>query len=336
MLTVVLCALSSGRVSFALDEDVKDRYASADTAQVPEALAASKAPSFGDMTEISGFIDVQQGYDSNVDLDSKKHEDAFLQTTANLDIKYKQFDGVRLMAGVDTFESIYYNRNSNNIIDIAPYIGFDLDVITDVVLKSRVIYDQFLYPGEKENSYSGIVLSNYLRHYPVNWGYHELGFEYVKRWYPDNKVVLDDLTVSDNDRTDDRYRVRYNLAARGDRVYARLSNEYSRNDSNYTYREYYDFWQYRIKPSLMFFMTERFYLDASLVYKYTRYKDRRITTDSGTRESDRTYIASLSVYYDLTKNATLSLTYSYSDNKSNDPFQKYSGSVISGGLFYSF
>jgi hypothetical protein len=77
-------------------------------------------------------------------------------------------------------------------------------------------------------------------------------------------------------------------------------------------------------------------MDVSLVYRYMRYKDRRSTEDTGRRERDHTYIFNSSLYYDLSDNFTLGVTYSYSENVSNDPFQDYSGSVISGGIYYNF
>ena len=102
------------------------------------------------------------------------------------------------------------------------------------------------------------------------------------------------------------------------------------------FQEYYDYWVYRLRPSIMFFFTEKFYTDLSFIYKHTNYKDRRSTEEAGRIEKDHTYIVNSSWYYDLTDNISLSVTYSYSENVSNDPFQKYSGSIISGGIYYSF
>jgi hypothetical protein len=231
---------------------------------------------------------------------------------------------------------IYFKYNRNNIMNVAPYAGFDIYITPDLVSRNRFTFDCFVYPNEKESTYNGIVLSTYLRHYFWRDVYQEAGFEYLKRWYPDRKTFNSAARRCDKDRVDDRIRVNYTVGAYFDRAFLRVSNEYSNNDSNDDFQQYYDYWVYRLRPSILFFFTDDIYTDVSLVYKYTRYKDRRTTEDPGQRERDHTYIFSASLYYDITKNMALGATYSYSENASNDPFQKYSESMISGGVYCSF
>jgi hypothetical protein len=324
-------------VSFcAIDEEVIDKYPSAEPSPRQQEREQAFIPALGKRLEVTGFVDVQQGYDNNTDLDSKRHKDGFFQTMANLDVTYKAADSLDLKTGVDVFDTIYYNYNINNLLDVAPYVGFNYELIPGVISRNRFIFDYFAYPNEKESTYAGITLSSYLRHYIVEDIYHEGGFEYLRRWYPDRKSFLSDATKSNEDRVDDRYRVQYNIGVYSKRFLVKLSNEFSWNDSNDLYQDYYDYWLYRLKPSVMFFFTDRFYTNVSLTYKYTDYKDRRSTEDASRKERDHTYILNASLYYDISKNITVEATYSYSENVSNDPFQKYSGSIISGGIYYSF
>ncbi len=334
---VLFIALAFGGVrSFAVDEQITDRYPS--TSQPPEKIkeVEEDVPFERKLTEITGFVDLQQGYDNNVDLNSQRHKDGFLQGTANIDVKYEQADNLKLRAGVDLFEAIYYKHNVNNLLDVSPYAGFDLEITPEIISRNRVMFEYFSYPNKKESTFSGIVLTSYLRHYISRTLYQEVGYEYIRRWYPDKKVALHEAQEGNIDRGDERYRVKYNVGMYSDRFFVRLSNEFARNNSNYTYQEYYDYWYYRVKPSIMYFFTEKLYTAVGVIYKRTKYKDRRSTDDPTKIVIDNTVICDATLYYDITSGMTFGLTYAYSENFSNDPYQQYSGSVVSGGIYYSF
>ncbi|MBD3379865.1 MAG: hypothetical protein GF408_05325 [Candidatus Omnitrophica bacterium] len=339
----VFCALvfllCGTPVSSAVDQDISDMYPSATTSQGPEYIQQVVLEEQGtvlDRFSFDGFVDIQQGYDNNVELDPQRLEDGFLQLSANGEISYEFSEAFYGRAGVDTFNIIYYKYNVNNLADVAPYLGFDWALTPDVVWKNRVVYDYFSYPNQKESSYNGLVLTSYLRHYLLRDFYHEFGAEYLKRWYPDRKISLTTGARDRLDRADDKYRIKYTLGLYGKRFFARLSNEISVNDSNDAYQDYYDYRLYRVRPSIMYFFTDKFYTDLSFIYRHTWYKDRRNTEDVSEKVRDNTYITTASLYYDLTSSLTLGLTYSYVENTSNDPFQKYSGSTLTGGVFYSF
>ena len=219
---------------------------------------------------------------------------------------------------------------------MAPFVGFDWEILPGLVSKNRLTYDYFSYPNEKESTYNGLIMSTFLRHFVLDNFYQEIGFESITRWYPDRKIYLSNGRKDNEDRKDDIYRIKYNLGYYSEKFFVRLSNELRRGDSNDMYQDYYDCWIYRLRPSLMYFFTSNLYSDISFIYKYTNYDQRRSTEDINTREREHTYMLNISLYYDINKNVTLGVTYSYSENKSNDPFQKYSGSVISGGVYYNF
>jgi len=334
----IICLAYMPSAHAALDETVTDKYPSAGpTPQQAERMEKEEyAYGIKDRVSVSGFADIQQGYDNNVDLNSKRHKDGFLQSSASVDVTYEQTDDLKFKAGLDKFSTIYYKYNANNLFDLSPYVGVDYQILPNLVSKNRFIYDYFWYPNYKESTFSGIVLSSYLRHFISRDLYHEIGYEYLKRWYPDQKTYLVNVRKGDDDRIDDRYRVKYNIGYYGRRFYVGLSNEYSWNDSNDTYQDYYDYWTYRVRPTFMYFFTEKIYTDLSLIYKHIHYKDRRSSEDVNKLVRDNTYILSTSLYYDITKALTLGMTYSYSENTSNDPFQKYSGSIVTGGLYCNF
>ena len=324
--------------ALALDEEVRDRYPAVELP--PEDLERWDEEEYQDWTEegleYRGYIDIQQGYDNNVDLDPDRHKDGFLQSMVNVDLTYKGVNKLKIKAGTDVFSTIYYKYNYDNLLDVTPYVGVDIDILPNLVLTNRAKYDYFSYPNTKERTFSGLVLSSTLRHYVKKDLYHEAGVEYLKRWYPDRKIYLNNGRITSRERIDDRFKVKYNVGYYGERYFLRLSNEFYKNDSSDEYQEYYDYWLYRVRPSVMVFITEKFYTDLSFIYKHFHYEDRRSTDNANQRTRNNNYIFNAAFFYDLTKKVTLSFTYSYNEMDSNDPFERYSGSIVSGGVYYSF
>jgi len=339
---IVILILAAGFAadnSFAgVDEQVLDRYPAA--APSPEEKAKQR-DFFAEQAErfhLTGFVNVQQGYDNNTDLDPNRYKDGFLQGLQNAEVTYEAADDLDLKIGLDLFEAMYYNRNYNNILDVVPYLGFDYEVMPDLIWGGMVKYDYFSYPNEKENTFSGLVVSTYLRQYLLDNVYHEVGYEYLHRWYPDWKTSIsyNDFRQSDNDRSDSINRLKYHMGVSLGRLVVRLANEFHWNSSSERYQNYYDYLTYRLKPSVMFFFTEKFYTDLNLVYRYNKYHDRKATDGTGKGVYENNYIFNATLYYDIAKNITLGLTYSYTENQSNDPYNKYSGSIFSGGVYYNF
>lgn len=335
-LLFIACNFSSG--AFALDEQVTDFYPTAE--RPPKRELQKEEKEFRDWEargiEVDGYADVQQGYDNNVDLDPQRHKDGFLQMTGELELELEPTDKLKLTWGSDIFSIIYYKYNIDNLLDVSPYMEIDYYIMPGLVSKNKITYDWFNYPNLKENSFSGLYLESYLRQYLFPEVYHELGYEYLWRWFQDQRIALQDGRTGNSDRFDTRYRITYNVGVYADKFFIRLSNQLAKNDSNDRYQEYYDYWQYRLRPSIMYFITKKLYTDVSFTYRYKRYKDRRSTEDINRRERDHNYIFTSSLYYDFTDQITFETVYSYTENQSNDPFQKYSGSTVVVGVYYSF
>ena len=147
---------------------------------------------------------------------------------------------------------------------------------------------------------------------------------------------MHDRSQGDDERVNSRNIISHNIGANFDNFSARLTNEFYINNSNYDYQDYYDYWAYRVRPSIMYFFSDQLYANVSFTYKRTDYNDRRNSQDSNDTVYDNTYIVNTSVYFDLTEEFTMGITYSYRENRSNDPLQKYSGSTVSAGVYYTY
>jgi len=324
--------------SFAVDQDITDFRPSAAPPPEVKEREESLEERYPQLKRFSwyGYLDVQQGYDNNVDLDSKRHGDFFLQATGDVTVMYEATDKLKLVGGSDIFSNIYYKSNINNLLDISPFVGFDYKVTPEITWRNRVLYDYFSFPNYKESSFSGLILTSYARQSILRDFYHEVGFEWLWRWYPEQKYYITDGQVGSKDRFDKRYRIKYNFGWYGEKFFFRLSNEFSQNDSNDQFQHYFDWYHFRFRPSVMYFFTDKIYTDVSLIYKYVHYQDRRSTDNINKKQRDNNFIFNTSLYYDVVKNVTLEATYTYSENNSNDPFQQYSGSIITVGATVSF
>jgi hypothetical protein len=290
-----------------------------------------------DEVDFNAYVELKQGYENNVDLDPDRHKDGFTRMFFSGDGVYKLNENMRLRGGLDAFTTIYYKYNRNNVLDLNPYVLLDWYVTEDFRWRNRVAYEYYSYPNYKENTYSGLEIGTFMRQYMWEEFYHELGYEYSGRWYPDRKRYLVTAARDDQNRVDGKNRLRHIMAYfPSDRVMFKLGNNYYFNSSNDQYQDYYDYWAYKIRPSVLFYFTDKFYAYGSFSYMYKHYTERRSTENVNRKVREYNYRINTSFYYDLTNNVTLGLTYSYVENRSNDPFYKYSGSTVSGSVGYTF
>ncbi|MCK4462751.1 MAG: hypothetical protein KAU58_00385, partial [Candidatus Omnitrophica bacterium] len=108
-----------------------------------------------------------------------------------------------------------------------------------------------------------------------------------------------------------------------------------RNDSNDQYYDYYDYYAFRTKTSLVTIFTEKLYSITSFAYTRKLYDDR-LSTENSVHQKDNFYVFNASLLYELTPSFTLATGYSYRENTSNEPLEKYSGSICTVGLYYTF
>ncbi|MGB3082235.1 MAG: hypothetical protein WBB86_04515 [Candidatus Omnitrophota bacterium] len=318
-----------------LQEEITDKYPAA-TPPIEKEVAEYYAPA-EEPLGVSVTADVQQGYDNNVDLDPSRKKDGFIQSVCYAEVTIRpQVETLELRAGADLFGMVYYKYNSSNIFDIAPYAGIEWEFMPGFKWYNYITFDYLSFPNDKDSTYAGLEFNTYVRQFLTEDLFHQFGYEYIRRWYPDRKMSLGDASESVDNREDDRHKFKYTAGMYFSNFMVKIGNELYHNNSNDQYQDYYDYWVYRLKPSVMYFFTDNIYANASLIFKYIPYDARLSTEDPDKEVRDYTYIGNLSLYYDITESITFGVTYSYTENTSNDPYQKYSGSIFSGGVYYTF
>lgn len=277
-----------------------------------------------------------QGYDNNVFLDPRREHDTFTEAILDASVIYPLNGRWDFSGGVSAHDITYWKATDANLIDTdlkfafegKLFSGLTLTAYNDVELVEYQANDDGEYVGDK----AGLVLKQKL---PNNF-FHSLRYEFFYKNYSDRKALDGSGDPSDHDRQDDRNTVYYDLGVYMKKSMVKVFGEYYLNDSNYNYLDYYDYDSVRLGSSMIYLLTDKMSTALSYYRQFRSYFERTIPNDDTVGEKDRTWVATASLYYDIYKNTTLGLNYSYRQNHSNNPVQKYSGSIISGGLYCRF
>ena len=276
------------------------------------------------------------GYDNNVFLDSRRDEAAFSQTffkatyTNPLNKKTKGILSYELMA------LLYPDAVDASLIKNGFYGGFENKLADKVTLSSGlgfVIYD---YPYSGGDDFLDYKANIKVKHDLPMKMFHALRYEFLFRDYSERRIRTISGATSEKKREDNRYTVGYELGKYLKKDLLKGDIQYYYNDSNETYLKYYTYDSVLFGPSWTHLFNNKLFSYMSFLREWRDYRTRTISQNAGFKEWDRTYIITSALYYNLRKDLTLNLNYTYRENWSNEPTSTYSGSLITTGLFYKF
>ena len=287
--------------------------------------------------DLDFFGGVIQGVDNNIFLDPSRTRDAFLQTSTSGDLTYHFTDDLRGTLDADITNIIYYRFNDNNLLDISGNPGLEVDFIKDYfTLEFDYLFDWLFSPFDEDGSYITNRYSVFLRHNACEQLYHRGGFRLEYKRFTDRKAFGSNRVKKSALRSDVRYTGEHEtILYLGDNIKLRENIQLYRNDSNDQFFDYYDYFAFRSKTSAVAIFTEKLYSILSFTYTRKNYDDR-LSSQNNTHQKDNLYVFNISLLYDLTPSFTLTTGYSYRENNSNEPLEKYSGSIFTVGLYYTF
>jgi hypothetical protein len=282
------------------------------------------------------LVSAAQGYDDNVFLDPQRKADTFSEFIIDGSISYPMNGRWDFFFEASAHDITYWEATSASLIDTDLKMGFEgrlfggitVTPYNDIEMMEYQKNDNGEYVGDK----AGIVIKQKL---PNNF-FHAFEYQYYYKNFSDRKAFNGWGGFSDDDRVDRRNTLDYSLGMYMKKSMFKVFGEYFKNDSNDSYLDYYDYESTKLGASAIYLITKKLSAYASYYRQFRHYSGRTIPDDPTTCERDRGWVTSASLYYDFTKNATLGLNYSYRQNKSNYPAQKYSGSITSLGMYYRF
>lgn len=279
------------------------------------------------------------GYDSNVNLDGARKGDSFEELALVMRMKQPFVNGVefdyRYSLDVRNYSQI---TDASNILhqmlfECSRYISiFKVGVGYDLAYLAYPDFEEGDFLFHKGFCYIGNDLTRKLS--------HQLKVYYGVKDYLDGKTLSETSLAVDpaKDRLDRRQHAAYLITySYNKNLTVRLEGNYSINDSNARYIDYYDYkspgvscgFDYRIKPD--------FYLLTDYSYRRKNYKGRTVTGATKTyKQEDNIYAVNVGLLYLLGKQSSLSFNYLYRETSSNDSLSEYTESVVTGGWRYRY
>ena len=283
---------------------------------------------------------VVQGVDSNPLLDSTKKADNYTEETLDVHYKYPLVDwpigATNARFGINMVNINYYNITDVNIFDGVADVRLEQEIGDKTTLSLGYALEALWFPNDENGNFIGNEINAGIRQKLTGNTYHRVVYRLLFRDYLKRKARLGNFDLSEDLRADKRNVFEYEFGIYPtNKTKIRIVSQYYVNDSNDQYQDYYDYLNYRIGGSIIQFLTKRLYSIAGFYYQMRNYDSRRVS-DRDAIEQDNLYLVTTSFLYDITKSTTAFVNYSHSENHTNEPLEKYSNSLYSAGLYYSF
>jgi len=292
--------------------------------------------------EILFYADFYEGYDNNVNLDSTRKGDTY--TELALDAGYKQPFGNGFDVTLDYYLSAitYHELTDGSFYDSNLSVEFDKKLTSlpfRFSLSSNLEYNY--YPKDESARFYAIEPETFIRHDINDNIYQKLVYSFMFKEYTDRSPQDGAGASKPGDRKDLRNSLTHELNFILFNEYIlKLRNQYSVNDSNDQYLDYYDYDTYRIDATVIMpvfpVLFKNLYGLLNCGYQFRDYKTRTLVADTSKTQEDDFYNVLSALIYDLNDAFSVSFNYTYNQNESNEPSEKYSGSTYSLGLHYAF
>lgn len=337
---IILSTMSIADFSLASTETVQEQEPKYKYTTGPsEKLFVQRSPSVSSLVS-NVTVGVTQGVDSNPLLDSTKKADSYTQEMVDMHFKYPVF-GYPLgftnsKFGFSINNINYYNITDVNIFDAVIDVNIEQEIFDKFTLSAGYAFEMMWFPNDDNGTYAGNQINASVKQKITRWLYQKGTYRLLFKNFLENRVILGNKTTSSELRADLRNVFEHELGVYiGDSTKLRIINQFYFNDSNYTYADYYDYFNYKVGGSVVQFFTRKFYNISGFYYQRRNY-DSRTAIYRESRQKDNLYTVTTSFLYDLTKNVSVFMNYSHSENHTNEPLDKYADSLYSAGLYYSF
>lgn len=277
------------------------------------------------------------GYDSNPYLDASKKSDFFAQETLDILLKHPLEGDLALVADFDLLNTNYFEATDVSFFYPVVKAGLNYRLNHRATLESRYVFSYLLYPDNEDGDVAGhgveVALSCSLNPKIRS----RAGFNYTLRDFDSRKSRLPSGVLSSDEREDDRYRIFSSLSFRWlPRVLTRVSYDYTLNDSNHQFLDYYDYDAHRVVLGTGVRLHRKLRGNVFFGYEYREYDSRLLLLDAQTVEDNDVYKAGAELRYQWLENISLSYRYFWRQKDSKEPTQEYNEIIQTLGLFYSF
>jgi hypothetical protein len=277
-----------------------------------------------------------EGYDNNSHLDSNRDGDAYWQVFFRGTFTTSISKETEASLGYELMNLLYAGESDLDLTRNGIQAGITHNLTQNLSISAEYNFDSIEYINSGTDDYLDNQLGLKLKHKLPNKMYHSLGHIFMLRSYADRLIRTAADTFSEKKREDMRDTVEYEVGKYFAKDFLKLGYQYYFNNSNEKYLNYYDYDSHKVGVSLTHLFNDKFTGYLSLSKQFRDYRSRTLINDAGCREHERTYLMTAALYYNFNKSISFGLSYTYRENKSNEPLEKYSGSLVSVSTYYRF
>ncbi len=291
---------------------------------------------FFERGETKNVLSVTQGYDNNSHLDSKRDGDAFTQVYYRTTFTSPINERKKGILEYELMSLLYWGESSLSVVKNAAYIGIEDKFNRNITLSARYVFDWYEYTSNGNDDFAENRLELKARQELPNKMFHALNYSFGYRNFNGRHTRTSATTYSDKKRDDERNTVGYEIGKYFVNNMLKADYSFYRNNSDETYLHYYDYDSHKYGLSLTHLFNKKLFGLLAYSHQLRDFRNRTLSLDANAKEWDRTYLVSSALYYNLSESLTLGLSYSWRENKSNEPIENYAGSLIAVSTYYRF
>jgi hypothetical protein len=280
---------------------------------------------------------VTAGYDDNAHLDSKRDSDSYMQEFVRAswtsDTTEKTFGTVE----AEIMNLMYAGQSDLDLFRTGFRAGVDHSLSKNLSVYLGYNLDSIDYINNGQNDYYENALSTKLTQRFDNKIFHSFLYSPAYRNYNKRYIrLVSGASNFEKDRADLRNTLEYEVGKFFTKDLVKLNFQYFNNNSNDPYLNYYDYDSYRVGASLTHLFSEKISGFLSAWNQYRFYRSRSLINDAGRHQRETTFLMTSSLFYTVNKSLAFGLSYTYRQNYSNEPVDRYSGSLTSASVYYKF
>lgn len=277
------------------------------------------------------------GFDNNAYLDSRREGDAYSQQFLRAAFLSPLSKKTNLELLYEFMNLLYFGEDDLNLVRNGFRAGLDHKLNKDITLSGGYNLDIVEYTNTGKDDYFDNMFDFKIRQQMSKKLFHSLGYDILYRSFSSRHTRNSaGAEILDRERNDLRNSFEYEIGRYFEKDLIKLSLQYFMNNSNERYLDYYDYDSLKLGVSLTHLFSQKMTGYLTLSKQYRDYDHRTLINNTGTKQEDRTYLATAALYYTFNKEVSVGFSYTYRQNESNEPIDRYSGSLTSVTMYYRF
>lgn len=281
------------------------------------------------------------GYDTNAALDSLKETDYFSQTFFRASFTSPFSEKTTALFDYEMMNLMYASNSRLDLVRNGVRLGLDHKLTDEVTAGVTYNFDYVNFIHRKNDAdISDDFIDNSIefkiRQALPKKMFHSVAYDTLYRSYTERYIRLNPTTFSTKERNDWRNTLKYEIGKYFSKDLLKAQFEYYNNNSTEQYLKYYDYESLKFGVSLTHLFNNKISGLLAFSRQFRDYRSRTLIADPAVTELEKTGLATAALFYSLNKSVSFGLNYTYRQNTSNEPIDKYSGSLISVSTYLKF